>query len=541
MKILTLCKPYLLAHKYALGVYVGLTLATVAITILSPYILGDFIDDLIQGADMHTISRFCLIFGGLNLLRIVKGYFSAMLYVKMQNRMGYSFNKNVIQHIQRVSLSYINQKDIAYLSSRVTSDANSLIGFCVSVLQSVLTHAILLVVPFFVLFSLNRFISLLMLAFLGVYVILYFTCKKKLYEVSLAMREKQATFFSGLLEQLKYIKLIKTNAIQKEINARADGHFTGFDKTVIRNQRVNYLYSGMDGIISTLAQIALFVVGGLQILYGNFTIGMFTIFTSYFNLILGATRYFYGLGASYQNALAAYDRMAEILGQRAEGSGTMELDGIQRITLDNVGFAYSAQGEEAVRGFGAAFTQGNIYAITGANGAGKSTLISLVMGLYADEYTGTIAYNHTDIREINMASTRRRHIGFAEQESTLIHDTIGYNLTYTSDANRGGDERLNALIEILDMNAFFEKHGLDFEINEMSNNISGGERQKISILKVLYKNPDVMIFDEPTAALDAATTTRFMDYLSRIKAGKIIIVITHDAAFKAGCDRVILI
>ena len=89
------------------------------------------------------------------------------------------------------------------------------------------------------------------------------------------------------------------------------------------------------------------------------------------------------------------------------------------------------------------------------------------------------------------------------------------------------------------MTEFFRKHGLDFEINETSNNISGGEKQKIAILAVLYKNPAVMIFDEPTSALDAETTVQFINYLNRVKGEKIIVIITHDTQVISCCDEVI--
>ena len=297
------------------------------------------------------------------------------------------------------------------------------------------------------------------------------------------MRESQAKFFAGLLEQLKFIKLIKINAVQEEINKRADEKFDKFNHAVVRNQRVNYLYSGMDGIISTIAQIVLFVIGGLQVLYGNFTIGMFTIFTAYFNLMLNAARYFYG--------------------------------------------------------FNATFKRGKLYAIVGANGAGKSTLTNIISGLYINNVSGEIAYNNTDIRLVDMIAARRKNIGIAAQEPELVSDSILYNITYGNHAQLD-NAHFSEYIKILNMTNFIDKHGLHFEINETNNNISGGEKQKIAILSVLYKNPEVMIFDEPTSALDADTASRLINYLQRIKNKKIVIVITHDTSIRDICDEQLL-
>jgi len=534
MKIFTLCRPYLLSHKYTLTAYVLIILISTAIAVFTPYIIGGFIDSLVEGADVHVILRFCFIFGGLSLVRIIKGYIIAILNIKMQTKMGYSLNRDTIRHIQSLSLSYANKQDNAYLNQRVNHDSNSLIGFCITVLQSVITNAIILIATLAILFTMNWVVALLMMVFLMVYAMSYFAFKKPLYNAGLAFREAQAGFFSKLFEQLKYIRLIKINSIQPEMNRRADDSFVDFNNATVRNQKVNYLYTGLDGIISTIAQVVLFVVGGLQILAGNFTIGMFTVFTSYFNMMMGASRYFFTMGAAYQSTLVAYDRIKEIFGHVPENNGAEAINNIHEIELRNVNFSYD-NSKRILTDFNEKFTKGNIYAIVGANGVGKSTLISLLMGLYIDEYDGHVTYNGMDIHNINIVTARKNLMGFAEQEPSLISDSIGYNLIYSD------NPRLDEYVETLNMKDFISKHTLDFKINETNTNISGGEKQKISILKVLCKNPAVMIFDEPTSALDTQTTERFINHLQGIKKDKIIIVITHDEAVKRRCDKVVII
>jgi len=295
----------------------------------------------------------------------------------------------------------------------------------------------------------------------------------------------------------------------------------------------------LEGIVSTIAQIVLFVVGGLQILAGNFTIGMFTVFTSYFNMILNSGRYFFGLGAYYQQTMVAYDRITEIFGHKPEQCGSRIINDISKIELQNVGFAYhkyedDAESKIVIDNLSMIFDKGKIYSVAGANGAGKSTLINLIMGLYIDEYSGTIKYDDIDIRQVDMWTARKNLIAFSEQEPLLLNDTIKYNLTF--------DDKyipdISEYLSILGMEDFISERTLDFVINEKNTNTSGGEKQKISILKALYKSPAVMIFDEPTSALDAKTAKNFMRYLNKIKQDKIIIIITHDAAIKAQCDTV---
>jgi len=555
MKPFTITKPYLLSQKYILAVYTTIILISAAISILSPFIIGDFLDTLIAGADIRVILYFCATFASINLLRIATGYITAIMYVKMQIKMNYNFNRDVIEHMQGLSLSYINKNDSAYLSQRVNQDTGSLVTFCVSVLQNVVINVVMFAVPFVVLLTMHSLMALLMMSFVVLYAILYIAFMKPLYKAGFAFKEAQAKFFSRLMEQLKHVKLIKIDSVQKKMIKRADEGYDTARSAAIGSQSINYFYSSMDGTISTIAQIALFVIGGIQILAGNFTIGMFTIFISYFNMMLGASKYFFGLGASYQQTLVSYNRIKEILARTKENNGEKKINTVDIIKLRNINFTYDPNSEnkssDAVINFSANFQKGKIYAITGANGIGKSTIINLMIGMYIDEYEGSITYNNTDIRQIDMVDVRKRLFGFSEQEPLLISDSIRYNLGLggvisepsTANANKDRHHLLSATlseyVDILNMQDFIDKNSLDFEINENSSNISGGEKQKISILKVLHKNPTVMIFDEPTSALDADTAEKFINHLKKVRKNKIIIIITHDEIITKKCDEIV--
>ena len=225
----------------------------------------------------------------------------------------------------------MNKNDSAYLSQRIGGGSVALIAFCISILQSITSNTIMLIVPFVILLHMNRLIAMIMISFIILYTALYFLFKKHLYNASFSHREAQAKFFSKLYEQLKYIKLIKTNSIQKEMLQRADNSFFIFKKASIHNQKISYVYSGLDGTISTIAQIVLFMIGGIQILAGNFTIGMFTIFTSYFGMMLSSAGYFFGLGAYYQNTMVSYDRIKDILDKKLESCGDMIINDISQV------------------------------------------------------------------------------------------------------------------------------------------------------------------------------------------------------------------
>jgi len=134
-------------------------------------------------------------------------------------------------------------------------------------------------------------------------------------------------------------------------------------------------------------------------------------------------------------------------------------------------------------------------------------------------------------------SVRKNLISFSEQEPKLINDTIEYNLKLNG--NELCKSKLVDFAEILNMTDFLETATLDFEINEKNTNTSGGEKQKISILRALYRDTPVMIFDEPTSALDLQSSEKFMNYLEQIKDNRIILIITHDEGIIQRCNSIV--
>lgn len=176
--------------------------------------------------------------------------------------------------------------------------------------------------------------------------------------------------------------------------------------------------------------------------------------------------------------------------------------------------------------------------MVGKNGIGKSTLVNIIMGLFVNEYKGRILYNNLDIDKLDMVSIRKNLYGVSEQEPILINDTIYNNIILGIDKNK--DEEIKILMEVLNLDKYIESLPLKMNtiVNEDCSNLSGGEKQKLSILRTLLKDPDILILDEPTSALDHYTKINLINYLKSIKEKKIIIVITHDDCIKNEADHV---
>jgi len=533
MKIFKFCNKYLKKHKIKLTAYVLIGFITTLIGIITTYLIGEFLDQLTIGGEQRVVLTFALIFIALNVVKIVFGYLSTILYINMQLDMGNELNRDAISHIQGLSLTYTNQVDTAYLNQSVNNDSNGLIIFCITIIQNIIVNIITIVVPFIILLFMNAMIAIVFLSFVILYVFVYKAFKKTLHQVSFEFRESQSHFFASLYEQFQHIKLIKTNGVQEEVNQRLHKNFNNIKTKGLKEQKVNYFFSSVDQIIGIGAQMVLFTVGGLQVLNGNFTIGMFTVFSIYFNMMLSSSRYFFNLGAVYQSQLVSYERLNKIFQEKTEKFGKRKLNSIETICFDKISFSYREK--KIFESLDMSFEKGKIYAIVGSNGKGKTTLINLLLGMYLDEKQGEVLYNGLSIKEFDLVYLRKKMFGFSEQEPVLMQDTIRYNLAFGQTVD---DAQLETYLKLLNMKKFIDSldNGVDSIINEKNTNISGGEKQKISILKVLLKQPDVMIFDEPSSALDTDTAQNFVNHLRVIKHDKLIILITHDPFIKNIAD-----
>ena len=539
-KIFHFCRRYLLLYKWRLTGYVSISILGSLSALISPYIIGDFIDQLLAAQDMRFIYRYFAIFATINLFALIFGYIGGRLYVRLQSRIGYALNRDFIQRLQRAPLKFTQQQDTVYLNQRINNDANSLVIFCISIIQSMLVNGVMIIVPAALLFYFHPMLAAILLVVAVVYFVFYTLYKRVLYKANYEYKESQSRFFAKLNEQMFNIRFIKLHGLFDHFIGRLNTSFHWLLGSALRHQRASYVFNGLDKLVMMVSQMILLLFGGVEIIAGRLTIGQFIIISAYFNMMLGALRYFFSLGQTVQSNMVAYDRLQELAQINPEPNGGQALTAIDKIELKNVTFAYGNQ--PLIDNFNLQLQRGKICAIMGANGKGKSTLVDIILGLQAGSFTGHVFYNGVPMEAINMYAVRNRLIGVSEQEPTLLSDTLSYNLDLDKEGLAAGQmDKVNNLVRMLGLSECFKSLPYDAIINENAANISGGEKQKISILRALLKNPDVLVLDEPTSALDAASCAALKTYLQALKHYKIIIVVTHDKTFVNDDDTVVLL
>lgn len=536
IKIMLFCKPYLRKHAIALSAYILLCLLVGLFSLIKPYITGSFLDFLIGADRCYSLVQYCVFFLFTMILSIFIGYVSNRLYIYLQTKLGYELNCDMIAHVHKLRLSYLEKQDTAYLNQRINNDSNALMAFCISIVQNIAIQSVTLLVSVATIFSFDTIIATVLFVQIPIYFVIYGLLKKYIFSASFLLKEQQANFFGKLYEQFVYIKLLKIHSNSSEFLTRLHNSFDKLLKCAFNYQKTTYFFSGLDSAIVGIAQIFLFLYGGFQVISGKLSIGQFTIISNYFGIMLGSARYFFSLGKTVQDNMVSLKRLEEIKSLEQSPIGSIHLNHIDNISIKDYSKSYGEN--NIISNFSIKFTKGNIYTISGANGSGKTTIVNSTLGLDIGEYSGEISINGLPLEKIDMENARKYLFGVVEQEPVLFEDTIAYNIWL---GGTGDEKKLNEYINMLGLQCFFSNlpKGLQTKIGESATNLSGGEKQKISIIRSLIKDPEVIILDEPTSALDRESSEKLKIHLQSIKDQKIIFIVSHDSSFHDISDTVI--
>ncbi|MFQ5555885.1 MAG: ABC transporter ATP-binding protein, partial [Acidimicrobiia bacterium] len=309
----------------------------------------------------------------------------------------------------------------------------------------------------------------------------------------------------------------------------------------IRTARITASMNGAIGAFSSTGLAVVVFFGALAVTNGGMTIGELLVFTTYTRGIYRPVKQMVKLAPKFTRASVGAERIGRLLEiepeiQDAPGARAAEqLDGDVR--FHRVSFAY--ENEQVLDDVSFAIAPGEHVALVGPSGAGKSTIVSLLLRLY-DPASGVILIDGVSLAGYQQESLRRE-IGLVLQDSIMFGTSIRENISYGKPDAELAEIREAA--RLADIDDFIESlpDGYDTVLGEMGSTISGGQRQRLAIARALVKRPTLLLFDEPTASLDAASSAEVRHTITNLQRGRTVLVITHDVGLAQCFDRVMVL
>ena len=251
------------------------------ISIYVPYLNGKFVDLLVYNMSRGQLRNYALIISAIGISGIIISYFYSVFCIKTKNKISFELNLKVINHLQKVPLYKYEKYDPTYLNQQVNNDVTVITTFIFDDLFTLIFNSIKLLALIIIFFYINKSIFLITIIFIPIYILVYCALKKPLFDKGLEYRNNQSSFFNKLNEQFVLNREIKTHINFKLSEKVLCNGYDNFFSSLIDYSKLACLFTSLDGVICILFQSIALVVGGIQVINKNMTLGEYTIINVY--------------------------------------------------------------------------------------------------------------------------------------------------------------------------------------------------------------------------------------------------------------------
>jgi subfamily B ATP-binding cassette protein MsbA len=440
----------------------------------------------------------------------------------------HDLRRTLYSHIQRLSLAYHDHKQTGDLISRVTGDIDAIQSFIVSGLLDSMINSLTLVGMLGVMLYLNWKFTLIALSVAPFLFLVVFSYTRRIKKASREVRKKEGEIVSVMQEVLSSIRVVKAFAREDYEQKRLEEESLEGVEIGLRARALKAKLAPLVEVIVAVGTCLVLWFGARMVLSGALSPGSLVVFILYLGKMYKPMQQLSKMTDAYSKAVVGYERIREILDTHNE---IKDIPGARRATkfkgaiaFEQVSFGYEPA-TLVLKDLNFSIEPGQVAALVGPTGAGKSTIISLIPRFY-DPTSGVVKVDGQDVRRFQQKSLRQQ-ISFVLQETLLFHGPIWNNIAYGKpEATRA--EILRAA-EMANANEFIEKlpEGYNTILGERGVTLSGGQRQRIAIARAIIRNTPILILDEPSSGLDAASEKLVFEALDRLMEARTSIVIAH--------------
>jgi ATP-binding cassette subfamily B protein len=539
VKLLRFMRPY----RAILIVVVLLAAAQALANLYLPNLFADIVDNGIVKGDTGYIWRF----GGLMLLVTLGGTIAAVVGIFFSSQVATGFGRIVraklFTHVEQFALHEFDKVGTASLITRTTNDTNQVQQVLVVVLNMMITAPVTLVAG--IILALNQDIGLswILLVAIPILVGTIALLMSRAIPMFRAMQVKLDKLNLILDEGLTGVRVVRAFDRISHEEQRFDESNRELTDIAIAVNRLVAMLMPMMMLVLNLSSVAILWFGAIRINNGDLQLGAMIAFLQYAMLILFALLMISMMFIMLPRAAASADRINEVLEIEPEikDAELVRFADEQRgyIEFQDVTFSYPGAEEPALSNISFSARPGQVTAIIGGTGAGKSTLVSLIPRFY-DIDSGHILVDSVDIREMSQEYLRAK-IGFVPQKAVLFSGTIAQNIRYgkedaTDEEIRHAADVAQASEFIVDMN-----EGFDSVIAQGGTNVSGGQKQRLSIARALVRKPEIYVFDDSFSAVDFKTDAKLRAALRPEIQDATALIVAQRVSTVMDADQIIVL
>jgi ATP-binding cassette subfamily B protein len=508
-----------------------------------PALTRNGIDNGVEGKAFGAIVAVSLIGLAITGADWVVNIFETMVVGRNGERLLYTLRVKIFAQLQRLGLDFYERELAGRIMTRMTTDVDALSSFfqtgLVTMVSSLLTFFGVLIAMLII----NVKLGLVILAILPILIVLTIMFRSRASKAYQDSREKVSVVNANFAENVAGLRVTQAYRREATNQARFAELSGSYRDARMRAQKLIALYFPFVQTLSTIAGAIVLIVATGEVRSGALTAGALIAYLLYIDLVFSPIQELSQVFDGYQQAVVGLRRIKELLRLQTSTPETSDpvpvparLSG--RIELRDVRFGYETANRDAINGVSLTITPGETVALVGQTGAGKSTLVKLMARFY-DVTGGAVLVDGVDVRSYDLASYRHR-LGVVPQEAYLfagtVRDAIAYGRPSASDAEVEAAARAVGAHEMISRLT----GGYYHEVTERGRNLSAGQRQLLALARAQLVDPDILLLDEATAALDLASEAAVNRATEELAARRTTIVVAHRLTTAASADRIVV-
>lgn len=442
-------------------------------------------------------------------------------------------------HLQRLSHNYYADAKVGDIMSRLLNDLGTVQQAMVQVTDTGIYQALIATGAAIALLRLDWRLACLVLPIVPLFALSFFGLQSRLQKASREQQKRMGETTASIQETLAAQAAIKAFGLEERTLDAYRVRLAAQLAAGLRLMMIGALANLSVTLAIALAQIVVLGVGGYLVVQGQISVGTLFAFSGLLLALLGPIAGLSGVGQTLQVATGSMDRVTELLEEPISilsRPGAAELAALaSEIRLENVSFGYGGE-TPILRGLNLTIPAGTNVALVGPSGCGKSTVINLLMRFW-DPEEGHVLFDGQDLQDVTLQSLRAQ-VGLVFQDTFIFDTTVRENIAI---ARPGATEaEIVEAVRMAQLESYVAAlpNGLDTVLGERGTRMSGGQRQRLAIARVMLRDPRVLILDEATSALDAQTESEILSALSNLTKGRTTISITHRLSWAALADCV---
>jgi ATP-binding cassette subfamily B multidrug efflux pump len=533
--------PYLARYKGRLTFGLAMTIASIALTLVLPYLVGSAVDKLKNGQPRDEVIWISVIILAASAVEGVMAFYRRYVVNEISRKIEYELRNDIFAHLEKMQQSFFQERHTGDLMARATNDLQAVRAFLgPGIINSVFT-TLMFIVASALMLGINVKLALIVMLFMPMVSIIFVIIGRRMHQRYEQVQEQFGKLSTYAQENFSGIRVVKAYA-QEEYEI---AHFSEVSRDYIRRsmgyQRLDQLLWPTMALVLGLAGATILFVGGNEVINGTLTLGQFVQFNGYLLMLSWPMIALGWVVSLYQQGAASMGRIRELMSHKAkiaDSDVTVLVERIQGdIRFEDVRLDYG--NHQVLDGVSFHATAGSTLAIVGSTGAGKTSIINLITRVH-EAQGGRVLIDGVDVRHIPLAILRRG-IGHVPQDTFLFSTSLSENVGFGVDEPEPA--RVAQSVEVARLSKDLDQFpgGLETVIGERGVTLSGGQKQRTALARAVMRDPAILILDDALSSIDTHTQSEILAGLREVLVGRTSIIISQRISTVKDADQILVL